>query len=382
MLAELSATASGVVERMDAFDHFAAAGMISSLVDGVSNWFVRRSRDRFWGAGRADSPQGNPDKLDAYWTLYETLLGVARLAAPFVPFVSETIWRNLAVGRFGDKVAESIHLTDYPQGAPGLLDADLVRRMTLVREVASLGRAARSSAKLKVRQPLSKVEVILADTSPDDAAWLAAHAELVCDELNVKQFEICREPDRYITRSVLPDLKKLGPRLGKLLPQARDALTKADAQALLAGFARDGRVELSLPGGTATVERDDVLIRTTPREGWAAAEGTQAVVVVAAGLTPELIAEGLAREVVHAVQTARKGLDLEFTDTIDLAFETASADLRSALEHHRDSIASETLAAAIHFGPGPAGASAETIDVDGHPLTIHIQALERQKDRA
>jgi isoleucyl-tRNA synthetase len=254
--------------------------------------------------------------------------------------------------------------------------------MTLVREVASLGRAARSSAKLKVRQPLSKVEVILADTSPDDAAWLAAHAELVCDELNVKQFEICREPDRYITRSVLPDLKKLGPRLGKLLPQARDALTKADAQALLAGFARDGRVELSLPGGTATVERDDVLIRTTPREGWAAAEGTQAVVVVAAGLTPELIAEGLAREVVHAVQTARKGLDLEFTDTIDLAFETASADLRSALEHHRDSIASETLAAAIHFGPGPAGASAETIDVDGHPLTIHIQALERQKDRA
>ena len=290
MLAELSATASGVVERMDAFDHFAAAGMISSLVDGVSNWFVRRSRDRFWGAGRADSPQGNPDKLDAYWTLYETLLGVARLAAPFVPFVTETIWRNLAVGRFGDKVAESIHLTDYPQGAPGLLDADLVRRMTLVREVASLGRAARSSAKLKVRQPLSKVEVILADTSPDDAAWLAAHADLVCDELNVKQFEICREPDRYITRSVLPDLKKLGPRLGKLLPQARDALTKADAQTLLTGFARDGRVELALPGGTATVERDDVLIRTTPREGWAAAEGTQAVVVVAAGLTPELIA--------------------------------------------------------------------------------------------
>ena len=382
MLAELSATASGVVERMDAFDHFAAAGMISSLVDGVSNWFVRRSRDRFWGAGRADSPQGNPDKLDAYWTLYETLLGVARLAAPFVPFTTETIWRNLAVGRFGDKVAESIHLTDYPQGAPGLLDADLVRRMTLVREVASLGRAARSSAKLKVRQPLSKVEVILADTSPDDAAWLAAHADLVCDELNVKQFEICREPDRYITRSVLPDLKKLGPRLGKLLPQARDALTKADAQTLLAGFARDGHVELSLPGGTATVERDDVLIRTTPREGWAAAEGTQAVVVIAAGLTPELIAEGLAREVVHAVQTARKGLDLEFTDTIDLTFETASADLQSALEHHRDSIAGETLAAAVHFGPGPAGASAETIDVDGHPLTIHIQALERQKDRA
>jgi isoleucyl-tRNA synthetase len=373
MLAELSATAAGVVEKMDAFDHFAAAGMISALVDGVSNWFVRRSRDRFWGAGRADGPEAHPDKLDAYWTLYETLLGVARLAAPFVPFVTETIWQNLAVGPFGDTVAESVHLVDYPQGATGLLDADLVRRMTLVRDVASLGRAARASAKLKVRQPLSKVEVILADASPADAAWLAAHGDLVCDELNVKQFEICREPDRYITRSVLPDLKKLGPRLGKLLPQARDALTKADAQTLLAGFARDGRVELSLPGGTATIEQDDVLIRTTPREGWAAAEGPRAVVVIAAELTPELVAEGLAREVVHAVQTARKGLDLEFTDTIDLAFETGSAELRSALELHRESIAAETLAASIDFGAGPAGATAETIDVDGHPLTIHLR---------
>jgi isoleucyl-tRNA synthetase len=347
--------------------------LISALVDGVSNWFVRRSRDRFWGAGRADSPQGHPDKLDAYWTLYETLLGVARLAAPFVPFVTETIWQNLAIGPFGEAAAESVHLTDYPQGSPGLLDADLVRRMTLVREVSSLGRAARSSAKLKVRQPLSKVEVILADAAPDDAAWLEAHAELVCDELNVKQFEICREPDRYITRSIRPDLKKLGPRLGKLLPQARDALIKADAQTLLSAFARDGRIELALPGGSATVERDDVLIRTTPREGWAAAEGPRAVVVIAAGLTPQLIAEGLAREVVHAVQTARKTLDLEFTDTIDLSFETDSAELKSALEHHRGVIAGETLAATIHFGAGPAGATAETIDVDGHPLTIHLR---------
>jgi isoleucyl-tRNA synthetase len=377
MLAELSATAAGVVEKMDAFDHFAAAGLISALVDGVSNWFVRRSRDRFWGEGRADGPAALPDKLDAYWTLYETLLGVARLAAPFVPFMAETIWRNLAVGPFGNAVAESVHLGEYPVGDPALLDAALVRRMTLVRDVASLGRAARSSAKLKVRQPLSKVEVILADAAPDDADWLASHADLVCDELNVKQFEICREPDRYITRSILPDLKKLGPRLGKLLPQARDALLKADAAALLAAFARDGRVELSLPGGTATVERDDVLIKTTAREGWAAAEGPRAVVVIASELTPELVAEGLAREVVHAVQTARKSLDLEFTDHIELAFETDSSDLRSALEQHRESIAGETLADALRFGAGPAGSTAESIDVDGHPLTIHLLPLRR-----
>ncbi len=377
MLAEVSATASGVVERMDAFDHFGAAGLISSLVDALSNWFVRRSRDRFWAQGRADSPQSNPEKLDAYWTLYETLLAVARLSAPFVPFVTETIWQNLAVGPFGSAVPESVHLTDFPTGVATLLDDDLVRRMTLVRDVASLGRAARASEKLKVRQPLAKVEVILADASAEDAAWLAAHGELVCDELNVKQFEICRDPDRYITRSILPDLKKLGPRLGKLLPQARDMLAKADAQTILAALAREGRFELVLQGGTATVERDDVIVRTTARAGWAAAEGPRAVVVIAAELTPELVAEGLAREVIHTVQTARKSLDLEFADHIELAFETSSTELHAALERHRDWIAGETLADSLCFGAGPAGATVESIDVDGHPLAIHILPRRR-----
>ena len=248
MLSELNATAAEMVERLDRYDHFGAAGRLSSLVEAVSNWFVRRSRDRFWAAGKADTgPDGNREKLDAYFTLYETLLTITKLAAPFVPFVTEAIWRNLAVATFGVKVPESVHLTDYPAGSDSLVDADLVRRMAIVRDVSSLGRAARAAEKLKVRQPLSKVEVILAEASPDDAVWLAAHADLVCDELNVKQFEICREPDRYITRSLLPDLKKLGPKLGKNLPKARDAIAKADAAALLAALARDGQATLSLP---------------------------------------------------------------------------------------------------------------------------------------
>jgi len=382
MLAELSATASAVVERMDAFDHFAAAGRISELVEASSNWFVRRSRDRFWAAGRADGgPETDPDKLDAYWTLYETLLGVARLAAPFVPFVTETMWRNLAVGPFGAKVAESVHLADYPAGDATLLDEALVRRMKLLRDVSSSGRAARAGAKLKVRQPLSKVEVILAaGVDRADAEWLESHADLVCDELNVKQFELCREPDRYITRAVLPDLKKLGPKLGKLLPQAKAALEKGDAAALLAALGRDGRVELPLPGGTVTVDRDDVIVRTTAREGWAAAEGPQAVVVIAAELTPDLVAEGHAREVIHAVQTARKNLDLEFTDRIDLSLGTDSPGLRAALERHGDWIAAETLADRIDWDA--AGAGTETIDIDGEPLTIRVTARGASGGRA
>ncbi|MFM7034481.1 MAG: class I tRNA ligase family protein, partial [Planctomycetia bacterium] len=373
MLSELNAAAAAMVERLDRYDHFGAAQRLSSLVDAVSNWFVRRSRDRFWAAGRADTgPDGNPEKLDAYWTLYETLLTVARLAAPFVPFVTEELWRTLAVAVFGTRVPESVHLTDYPVGEAALVDHDLVRRMALVRDVASLGRAARAAEKLKVRQPLSKVEVILADASPADEEWLSAHADLVCDELNVKQFEICREPDRYITRAILPDLKKLGPKLGKGLPHARDALAKADAAAILAALTRDGATSIPLPGGgTATIEQDDVIVRTTAKKGWAAAESPLAVVVVASELTPELVAEGLVREVVHAVQSQRKSLDLDFTDRIDVAFETASAELRGAIETHLDYVAGETLAASATFGPLPGGVS-ESIDLDGHPLTIHV----------
>jgi isoleucyl-tRNA synthetase len=376
MLSELAATAAEMTERLDAYDHFAAAGKLSALVEAVSNWFVRRSRDRFWAAGKADGgPETNPDKLDAYWTLYETLLTIARLAAPFVPFVTEELWRNLAVAPFGGAVPESVHLTDYPVADARLLDAALVRRMALVRDIASLGRAARAAERLKVRQPLSKVEVVLADAPAADAAWLAAHADLVCDELNVKQFEICREPDRYITRSVQPDLKKLGPKLGKDLPKARDALAKADAAALLAALARDGRATIPLAGGgSAVLEPDDLLIRTTAKPGWAAAESSRAVVVVAKELTPDLVAEGLVNEAVHAVQSLRKKLDLEFTDRIELAFATDAPDLKAALERHRDAVASETLATSVTFGP-LADADTETVDVDDQTLSISIKKV-------
>jgi isoleucyl-tRNA synthetase len=376
MLAAIHATAASVCDKMDRFDHFGAAGEISAVVDGLSNWYVRRSRDRFWAAGRADQgPDGNPDKLDAYWTLYETLLTVCRLAAPFVPFVTEAIWRNLVVEPFGHRAVESVHLTDYPVANPALEDTDLVRRMHLVRDVASLGRAARAHARLKVRQPLSKVEVILAEAVAADADWLAAHADLVCDELNVKQFEICREPERYIERSVAADLKKLGPRLGKDLPRVRDALAKADPAVLLAGFTAAGIATVTLTDGREiTLAADEVLIRTTAKEGWAAAESPHAVVVVASQLTPELIAEGLVREVIHAVQSQRKALDLEFTDRIRLGFTTDSSALRSALEQHLSFLAAETLALSAGFEP-VAGGAAETLDLDGHTLTITLARI-------
>jgi isoleucyl-tRNA synthetase len=245
--------------------------------------------------------------------------------------------------------------------------------MALVREVASLGRAARAAEKLKVRQPLAKVEVILADSGPGDEAWLAAHADLVCDELNVKQFEICREPQRYIERSVTADLKKLGPRLGKDLPRVRQALATADASVILAAIKATGRATLALPGGgDVMLEEGDVLVRTTAKPGWAAAEGSRAVVVVASALTPELIAEGFVREVAHAVNARRKALDLEFTDRIHLTLATASPELRAALEAYLDYVAGETLATKVTVTAD--AIIGESIEIDGHELVIVVEA--------
>jgi len=272
-------------------------------------------------------------------------------------------------------VPESIHLTDYPTANTDLIDPDLARQMALIREVASLGRAARAQEKLKVRQPLSKVEVILADSHKNDADWLTSHADLVCDELNVKSFEICAEPDRYITRTILPDLKKLGPRLGKKLPLVRNALQQADAAALINSFHEDGLATVTLQDGTdVSITEEECLIRTTAREGWAAAEGTRGVVVISSELTPELIAEGRVREVIHAVQSQRKTVDLDFTDRISLGFVTESEELREALQKHVKTIASETLAVSIRF-EHVEDAEEETLDIDGHALTITLNRV-------
>ncbi len=152
---------------MDAYDNYAACGQITEFVDALSNWYVRRSRDRFWRADKQDA-----DKLDAYWTLYECLTTTCKLIAPFVPFVAEALWQNLACAALGEQVVESVHLCDFPQPQTAAIDRQLSNRMRLVREIVSLGLAARMGAKLKVRQPLAKVEVILADTTHQ--AWLEA----------------------------------------------------------------------------------------------------------------------------------------------------------------------------------------------------------------
>ena len=364
ILSELHRTTAAVIERMDAYDNFPACARINEFVDVLSNWYVRRSRDRFWSDQRE-----SPEKRDAYWTLYECLVTTAKLIAPFTPFLAETMWQNLA-GVYGSRALESVHLCDYPECDSAVVDHELSDRMRLLREIASLGRSARMEARLKVRQPLAKVEVILADAGQQ--AWLEAHDSLLCDELNVKKIEYTAEAERYITYQVQPNFKRLGPRLGKLLPAVKQALAAADGAGLLRQLSADGKVTVPAGGQSVELDGDDIQVRMQAKAGWAAAQSPLCVVVLSTELTEELIREGLARDLVRNVQEQRKTIDCQYTDRIELAVVSASPDLKQAIEENRSYITAETLAVRLTLDPLP-DVVPITANIPGHDATIYVR---------
>jgi len=368
IISELSRTEAVVYQAMDAYDNYAACQTITEFVDGLSNWYVRRSRDRFWEADKTSA-----DKLDAYWTLYECLIASSKMIAPFVPFLAEAFWQNLAVGIFGDRATESVHLCDYPTGDSKKIDPVLAERMSLGREISSLGRSARMDAQLKVRQPLAKVEIILVDTKHQ--AWLEEHAAIICEELNVKQVEFTQQAEKCIDYTVVPDFRRLGPRVGKQMPAVKKALAKADGGQLLAELEGTGLVTLSLRDGDVTLDEDDIQVRLQAKEGWAAAQGKQCVVVLATELTEELIQEGLARDLVRVIQDLRKAKNCEFTDRITLGIDTKSREIDSAVAAFGDYIQGETLADDLRSDPIEGIEGTTTTTIAGFEVNITIKIL-------
>ncbi len=380
ILSELNRTAAAVVERMDQYDNFNACAQLIEFVDALSNWYVRRSRERFW------SSEHNADKSDAYWTIYECLLTTTKLIAPFVPFLAEELWQNLAVAAFrgagippaaaagtaAPHPVESVHLCDFPTGDPALIDETLSAQMALVREIVSLGLSARMGAKLKVRQPLSKVEVILADQT--HRAWLEEHAGLICGELNVKKVEFSERADQYITYAILPDLKRLGPRLGKLLPSVKKFLAAADGAQLVSELKSNGKIELIVLEQPVALDAEDIQIRLQAKEGWAAAQGKACVVVLSTELTEDLVREGLAREVARAVNDRRKDISCQFTDRVEIAIVTDSPELRAAIEQFPDYIKSETLTVSITFEPIP-GVEPVVVEIGDNTAKLYVKVV-------
>ncbi len=341
VLAELNQTITDVRAAMDRYENYPACRRLVEFVDGLSNWYVRRSRDRFWRAGL------DADKHAAYATLWTCLETLSRLIAPFVPFFAESLYQNLVRAQSPD-APESVHLCDYPQPDAARIDPALLAEMAIVREIASLGRAARMDAKLKVRQPLPVVEIVLADAAHE--SFLTGHLPLIADELNVKKIEFVTEADKYVSYEVKGNFKALGPKFGKLAPQIKGALAKADAAALRRQLDESGKAVLNVAGETIELGPDDVQVTLQARPGWAAAQGRQVVVVLATEITPELKSEGLARDFVHLVQSARKDEQLEYQARIKLRV-NASGPAAEAIEANRAYICGETLATELQMDP-------------------------------
>jgi len=396
---ELHSTVKFVSDRMDRFENYPAAGRLKDFLDALSNWYVRRSRERFWRPVHACEGTGGPasgrsatdqrsvpqdqDKWDAYNTLYEALVTLSKLIAPFTPFLAETMYQNL-VRHEGTKARRhegegkdplcplSVHLCDYPEADEALIDETLAQEMDLVRQVVSTGRAARTSAKLKVRQPLAQVEVILAWKEYEQR--LQAHTDLIAEELNVKKVEFTHEADHYVQYQIKPNFKALGPKFGKLAPKVGAALNSLDDPAAARkNLLSEGELSLTVDGQAVTLTKDEVSIRLEAKAGWAAAQSRAGVVVVSTELTPELREEGLMRELIHHVQGLRRQQDLPYEARVTLHV-TGPDDFLEIVRRFTDTISAECLAERIEFTTPTVG-DVLTAKIEHHQVKLAIHTV-------
>jgi isoleucyl-tRNA synthetase len=371
VLARLNETVRVMRDRLDDYDAQGTTRAAESfVVDDLSNWYIRRSRPRFW---RSSKEGRDPDKTAAQSTLYEALLTLARALAPLIPFVTEEMYLNLARGA-GDDAPASVHLCDYPAYDEALArdTADLVRDMAAVVRVVELGRAARTEAGVRVRQPLPRI--LVHAPSEADFAALLRHREQILDELNVKEVAPMARPEEYIAYEIRPNLPLIGRKYGKRVPAIRAALAAADAGELARRVAAGEKVTLTLDGGEAvTLAPEEVLVDTRQRGGFAVAEDAGYVVALDTALTPELVHEGLARDFVRVVQEARKNAGLEIADRIRVNY-AVPADAEPAVAAFTDFIKAETLAREIVAGDLDASAYQETFDraLGGEPVTVGV----------
>jgi isoleucyl-tRNA synthetase len=344
-LQRLTAT---VIERMDDFDCTTAGRAIAAYVDELSNWYVRLNRRRFWDADPA-----------ALATLRHCLIELTKLLAPFTPFVADEIHANLT----GD--GDSVHLADFPEPDPALEDPELERGVEAAMRAIELGRAARAQAKVKNRQPLGKAVIVATEA---ERAEIERLAELVRAELNVKLLEFVSEEGEIVSYAVKPNFKTLGPRFGKAMPHVAAAVEALEPSHVAEAIRGERRIGINVEGAEHPLEPDDMILVMQPLPGYEVEAEAGRAVALALELDDELIREGLAREVVHAVQNARKWAGLDVSDRIRLTLGGDRA-LLDAARAHQDYVAGETLAVAVAYDGG-AGPSAE---IDGRKLMVEVE---------
>lgn len=308
-----------------------AAREIGDFVDKLSNWYVRRCRERYWGSEMTE------DKKAAYMTLYTVLEATARLVAPFVPFIAEEIYRNI-VCSVDASAPESVHLTSFPTADENYIDSALERGMAIAEEAAVLGRAARNAASVKNRQPLNEILLCGEHVGELSEDMLA----IIRDELNVKRIEYVADAGDYVSYSVKPQLKTLGPKYGAKLGKIRAYLTE-NPEKVVSGLRGADEYSFTVDGEEIALGKDDVLITVLNKEGYSVQSGGGITVILDVTLTPELIEEGYMREIVSKVQTMRKDSGFEVTDHIALYYD-GDAEIEAVIEKYKDEIAGDVLA--------------------------------------
>jgi len=363
IISRLNSVTKQVLEYMENYDLTKATRTISEFViDEVSNWYVRRNRDRFW-ASILDL-----DKKAAYKTLYEVLLGVAKLMAPFSPFLPEHIYLNLK----GNDSLASVHLEKYPAPDGSLIDADLEERMNLVIRLVSLGRAARNEVQIKVRQPLRKILV-----NGKHKKLLSGMEDLVKEELNVKEIEYVDNVQEYVNYEVKPNYRVMGPKFGKLLRDIAKELEASDPRQVVMALESNGHVDLAVGGTDIKLTADDLDVRMSEREGFVVELEGDMFVILDTELTEDLILEGIAREIVSKVQSMRRNSDFEVTDHV-YVWVAGDDMVRKAASSHAGYIKRETLCDKLEIlardEVSPSDAFQEW-DVNGHDTLIRVQRV-------
>jgi len=400
VLLRLDRLAAEVAEHLDGYRTTDAARAVESFVEELTNWYIRRSRNRFWAATGASTPEvasglapdgrsagngqqpagtrpaatsgGNEadaaDKESAYQALYEVLTTLARLLAPFTPFVADLLHRHLE--RSQGRGADSVHLEDWPAADGERSEPDLEAAMAAIQRIVSLGRAARNTHGIKTRQPLAAVTLVSADEALPGR--VAPYEELLRDELNVHAVRWAADRGTYVHHEVKPVYPKTGPRFGKQMKEVAAALAGADGDALAAELEERGAVAVEISTGREELSAEEVEVRLVEKEGTATQGDRELLVALETELTTELVAEGRAREVVHLVQAARKEMDLDYADRVRLTY-AADGELAAAVAAHAGWIGGETLAVEVVAAPPeelPQGARKTEIDGFGFSYAV------------
>jgi len=360
ILARLNQLVERVGASITASDPLNGSLVAEAFMDDLTNWYVRRSRRRFWKS------EHDADKNTAYATLYHVLVKFAKTLAPFIPFITEVMYQNLVRSVRSDAY-ESLHHTAWPQSDPATTDDVLLEQMSLARRVASLGLSARADANLKVRQPLSKVLV-----HAGKASLRQELVNIVVDELNVKAFEFVEQEGALVQYKVLPDNKLLGPKFGSRFPQVKAALAQADPAKVAASVQAGLPVTLEVAGESVELAPETVLVSTEPLSGLAVAADKYITVGIDATLTPELKAEGLAREIVRRVQDMRKNAGFNIEDRITTCYQ-AQGLLTEVFTTWGEYISSETLTTQLLDAPPVEGAYVEEHKLEGETLVLAVK---------